>query len=118
MNIISTSSYCIAENATIADALMAITENKRGCVIVIGGAGALLGILSDGDIRRALVKGAMELTPILKILNPNVLSLNRAVAIAQESKKIFSEHPEINLIPILGVGNVVVDVIARGEKTT
>ena len=60
---ISISLYCIAENATIADALTVITENKRGCVIVISDQGALLGILSDGDIRRALVRGAMELTP-------------------------------------------------------
>lgn len=118
MNAISTSPYCISENATISDALTTITENKRGCVIVISSTDSLLGILSDGDIRRALVKGAMELTPILKILNPNVLSLIRSTATAQESKRIFLEHPEINLIPILGAGNVVVDVITRGEETT
>lgn len=108
--------YCIDENATIADALVAITENKRGGVVVTNREGTLLGVLSDGDIRRALVRGALEITPVLKILNPNVVSLNRSATSAQEAERIFSEHPEINLIPVVAAHNVVIDVIARWGK--
>ena len=116
-NTISSSPYCIAENATISDALTAITENKRGGAVVVDDNGILLGIVSDGDVRRALVRGATELTPIHKILNPNVLTLGRSAAIERESGQIFAEHPEMNLIPITA-GNVVIDVKVRESKNT
>ena len=69
------SPYTIKEDATIADVLEVITENHHGAVIVVDSDDQLVGVVSDGDLRRALVKGATNLTPIFKILNPNVISI-------------------------------------------
>lgn len=108
--------YLIAEEATLGDVLIAITENKRGCAVVTDQGGVLLGVVSDGDVRRALVKGATDLTPVLKILNRNVLSLPPHAS-PEASTQLFAEHPEINLIPVVNAGNVVVDVVVRTSKT-
>jgi arabinose-5-phosphate isomerase len=42
----------IGEDASMHDVLMAIASGRLGCVGVIDGAGALAGIVTDGDIRR------------------------------------------------------------------
>jgi arabinose-5-phosphate isomerase len=36
------------------DALLTMTEKRFGCVGVVGAGGALAGILTDGDLRRAM----------------------------------------------------------------
>ena len=47
----------INPNKRIVDALNLIEINKHKSVIVVGRNGVLLGILSDADVRRALIKG-------------------------------------------------------------
>lgn len=107
--------YLITEDATIADALVAITENKRGALIVTNANEVLVGIVADGDIRRALVKGASTLTPLGKATNYNVQTLPEN-AKPEESERIFSEHHEINLIPLVNKKNQVVDVKVRDPE--
>jgi len=70
------SSYVVMENVSLEEAMAAITLNQRGAVVVVSGKGTLLGILSDGDIRRALLRHATLITPIAKIINPNVTSIS------------------------------------------
>ena len=62
--------------ATIKDALSAMTKNNpketnipAGIVLVTEASGKLLGLVTDGDIRRALSKGAKMLTPLGDIMN-------------------------------------------------
>ncbi len=105
--------FIISEKSTIADALRVITENKRGAVIVTGDNNRLRGVVADGDIRRALVKGATTLAPIEKVLNMNVLTIAEGKGAEKESKKLFAEHPGINLLPIIDTENVVTNVAVR-----
>lgn len=106
--------YLLNVSATIGDALVAITENKRGAVLIVDTDNTLMGVVSDGDIRRALVKGATTLTPIGKIINPNVASVHQAVNQAAEGEKIFSSQSAINLLPVLDSANRVRNVLVRG----
>ena len=45
-----------AENAMFSDTIKLITDHRLGMAVVLGADGSLTGILTDGDIRRALVK--------------------------------------------------------------
>ena len=47
----------VAPDATVQDALMVMTEGRLGMAI-IGSADRLVGIITDGDLRRLLIKGA------------------------------------------------------------
>ena len=47
----------VAPDATVQDALMVMTEGRLGMAI-IGSADRLIGIITDGDLRRLLIKGA------------------------------------------------------------
>jgi arabinose-5-phosphate isomerase len=105
--------FIISERATIDEALVAITENKHGAAVVADVNHTLVGVVSDGDIRRAIVRGATTLAPVTKCVNMNPLTVRKSADVARESRRIFSDHPEVTLIPIVGEHNRVLGVIAR-----
>ncbi len=50
----------LAESGTVMDvALLRMTEKRFGCLGVVGGDGRLVGILTDGDLRRAMNPGLL-----------------------------------------------------------
>jgi len=55
--------------ATLTDAMTAITREHSGIVVVCDGDGRLLGTVTDGDIRRAIIGGAGLDAAIGKIAN-------------------------------------------------
>jgi len=83
----------VGENTLLSQALLVVTEKKLGMTAVIDDDGALLGIFTDGDLRRtldnniniqsALVRNVM--TPCCKTIRPDVLAAE-ALAIMEEDK--------------------------------
>jgi arabinose-5-phosphate isomerase len=47
----------VAENTLMREALFEITAKKLGITGVVDAAGSLIGVITDGDLRRALEKG-------------------------------------------------------------
>jgi len=97
----------------LAEALEVITLNQRGAVVVVNDKGILLGILSDGDVRRALLRGATLATPVSKLINLNVISLSNKESLKDRSKEIFETKTVVNIIPVVDSRNKVVDIIVR-----
>jgi arabinose-5-phosphate isomerase len=48
------------EDAPMHDVLLAIASGRQGCVGIVNGAGALVGIVTDGDVRRHFEDGAAK----------------------------------------------------------
>jgi arabinose-5-phosphate isomerase len=46
----------VGENASLRDVLVTMASGRLGCVGVVNGAGGLVGIVTDGDVRRLLGK--------------------------------------------------------------
>lgn len=105
--------FFIKENETIENALKLITENHRGSVIVINDEEKLLGVVSDGDIRRGLVHGNTVHSPINKVMNVNPTYLEESDR--EKAKEIMADNVSINLIPIVNDRNRVIDVEVREE---
>jgi dTDP-glucose pyrophosphorylase len=59
----------VAEGGTVRDAMRAIDEGARRIALVTGPDGRLVGIVTDGDIRRALLAGAVLDGPLRPHLN-------------------------------------------------
>ena len=59
----------ITEKETIKDALIKINENYHKCLIVINNKRILKGTITDGNIRRGLLKGFKLTDSVLKISN-------------------------------------------------
>jgi arabinose-5-phosphate isomerase len=67
-------------DASMADALLTITAKSFGCVGILSGDGRLEGIITDGDLRRHMSGGLLELsarevmTPNPKAIRPDALA--------------------------------------------
>ena len=116
MDDIFNSNFVIQTGATVKDALEAITDNQRGSIVIIDEDKKLLGVISDGDIRRGLLKEMTILAPVEDMANLNPIVLVESGSLREESKKIFSDKPAVNLIPIVSSDNILVDVIIRSPE--
>ena len=107
------SNYVVTEDISLEGAMEAITLNQRGAVIVVNEKETLLGILSDGDIRRALLRHATLITPLSKLINPNVVSISEKEDHENRTKEIFETKTVVNIIPVVDDKNRVIDIIVR-----
>src|SRR5262245_21321017 len=56
-------------SATIRDAVALIEESRRGIATVTDGAGALLGTITDGDVRRLILRGGGLDSRVVEAMN-------------------------------------------------
>ncbi|MEQ1727507.1 MAG: aminotransferase class I/II-fold pyridoxal phosphate-dependent enzyme [Vicinamibacterales bacterium] len=59
----------------LAAALRAIDANGQGLVFVVDAGRQLLGVVTDGDARRALMAGRHLTTPVVEVMNPRPASM-------------------------------------------
>lgn len=110
------SPFVINENSSIREAMGAITDNQRGTIVVVGSNFLFQGLVTDGDIRRGMLKGATIETPISKILNTNPVVLNRNDFKAGKAEKIFSEESSINVLPVIDENNKLINIAIRSPQ--
>ena len=110
-NDIRNSNYLIYDHSSIQEALELITDNHRGEVVVVNTHDELVGVVSDGDLRRAMVKGATHATPVRVIANLTPIKISDQT---KDRAQVLSEFPNINVFPVLDKDNKVVDIIVRG----
>jgi arabinose-5-phosphate isomerase len=95
---------------TMREALFEITSKQLGFTTVQDGDGMLLGIITDGDLRRSLEKGSDPLSLTageVMTRSPKVLN---AEALAAKALQLMESNKITNLV-IVGQGNRVVGVI-------
>ena len=88
-------------NATVQEALLIMTRAKSGCVCVVGKTGKLLGIFTDGDLRRFMANsgdGVLK-QPLSTVMTAKPTTL-RDTALAVEALKIFHARKIDDLIVI------------------
>ena len=106
------SNFIMNENVTIEEAMKAITDNKRGAAIIVDSEYRVVGVASDGDIRRAMIKGATMLTPIYKAMNLNVKTVTeKDKEILLSPRKFFDENRHIHLLPVVDKDNKLIDIL-------
>ena len=105
--------YIIGDNATILDALEAIDTNTKGFLVVIDAEDKVVGVITDGDIRRALIKGATKDTIIAECMIRDYTSLNDHNDIA-DAIDLFKNRA-IKFLPILKANGKLVNLITKGQ---
>ena len=89
----------VQTGATMAEVIRVITEKGFGCVGVLDGAGVLIGIITDGDIRRHIADGFLD--------HPVDGYMTRNPRVARPDTLLASAIETLNSIGILAL--VVVD---------
>lgn len=101
------SQYTVESSGTLLDAAQAIAANRSRCVIVMSG-GKAVGVISEGDLVRALLRGTDISSPMQPFIHHGISFLSkRDMAQALE---LFGTRG-ISLIPILNAELGLEDVI-------
>lgn len=94
----------VAEEALMRDAISEISHKKLGMTAVVDGAGTLTGIITDGDLRRALQKGVDLLQRRAKecmTANPKTVA---AEALAATALELMERHAITALLVVDAAG--------------
>jgi len=100
-------------SASLREALEAITKNGLQAVTVTDEAGRLVGLLTDGDVRRALLRGAALDGPVIAAVNRTPTMALPATT--RDEAIALMQRRTIRLLPLVDVGGVLVDVLFLDE---
>ncbi|MGC1181994.1 KpsF/GutQ family sugar-phosphate isomerase [Legionella sp.] len=88
----------INENATISEALIEVTAKKLGMTCVVDYKGYLVGVYTDGDIRRTLTRQCdINTTPLKEVITRNARTI-RPGMLAAEALAIMQKYSITSLI--------------------
>lgn len=88
----------IHEHVSIREALIEVTNKQLGMTSVINKDGILVGVYTDGDIRRTLNKECdIHTTPLHQVMTRNCLTIQPGV-LAAEALSIMQEHRITSLV--------------------
>jgi CBS domain-containing protein len=101
------SSFTVRPHETIRDAMRKIEANKHRVVVVVDDDTTVLGVVSDGDIRRAFLHDVLPIAPVSEImqLNPHVTTETDPALRAQ-----LVRQEKVTLLPIVSEDNRLIDV--------
>ena len=100
----------INPNSKIKNALKQMTETGEKCLVVVDKKNKLLGTLSDGDVRKAILNGKIYEDKINEYYHKRPTFLRKENYSLSQAKNIFLKK-RIDVIPIVKKLKKVVDVI-------
>ena len=113
----------VAPGALLQDALLAMTKFPVGLLAITQGT-KLLGILVEGDIRRALMKDPQALSrDVVSFMNPKPLTIAPGVLAYEGLKLMENRERPVSVLPVVENGELrgvvrVHDLLQAGFATT
>lgn len=106
-------SFLIFPDNTVVEAMQKIDSNARGILFVIGKDRRLSGVLTDGDIRRWLIK-----TGDLRAASELVMNRHPKVAKSHDfaEAKQYMERQSIRALPVVGEDGRIEDIFFLEDK--
>jgi len=102
--------YTIIESASVKDALKKVEENHYGIILTMTSSGKINGLATDGDIRRALLRGITLNDCIFECVNKDFFWADTKMSREQLIKRLDSH---IKYIPILDAKRSLKSIISR-----
>ena len=103
----------IGPEATFRDALISIDSTGAGIALVVDGERRLLGALSDGDVRRALIRGAGMEDRAAGAANPKPVCVN-ALQDSTTMLALLRAH-SLRQLPVLDAAGRVVGLVTPAD---
>lgn len=93
---------CLTEKHTLKDAVVEMTQFSLGAACIVDDNNILIGIVTDGDIRRLLSKKEVVLDlPLSECMTKNPLSVNPEIPL-REALRIMEDRPsQISVMPVV-----------------
>ena len=88
----------VGGDTAMADALLVMTNKRFGCVAIVDGDGILQGVITDGDLRRHMSPGLLDLTAAeVMTRSPRTIG---ADALASEAVGVMNSNTITNLFVV------------------
>lgn len=100
--------YCVKEHYTIKEVLEQFESYNNRVAIVTGDSDKVIGVVSQGDILRALSAGQNLYTPVNQIIRNSFLHLYEKDM--EKAYPIFKKK-QISLLPVIDQSNKLIDFI-------
>jgi dTDP-glucose pyrophosphorylase/predicted transcriptional regulator len=101
----------LSSDATLLDAMCVINDTGEGFTLVLDNEQHLLGILTEGNIRRALIKGNTIHSSVRHAMNSNPVTVPPS-AHPQSVLNLLQKN-DFTHIPVVDAQNILVDVWSR-----
>lgn len=102
-----------SENSTIKDVMACIDRNAKGIAFVVDADQRLVGIATDGDIRRALISGIGLNASIKTCMNEHFIYASNPV----DAQKVFQQFDcEFKIIPLVDDNMHIMDYVEYNNK--
>ncbi len=105
--------YVIGDSVSVMDALKKIDDNRKGFLIVLDEDGFVLGTLTDGDLRRAFIKGTWMNDTIDGIFKRDFRSLPINSDISDVTELFKNES--IKFLPIIDENGQLCNIITKNQ---
>lgn len=105
--------YTVYETDTVIDALIKIDLNKDGFVIVLDTSDVVSGVITDGDIRRAIIRGFSKNDSVALIYTKNAKTVN-----ITDGFKIVTElfkNQSIKFLPVIDDMGKLANIITKSH---
>jgi arabinose-5-phosphate isomerase len=97
----------VAEGATLSEAVLEITRKRLGMTAIVDGQRRVLGIYTDGDLRRTLEKRLdFAATPVAAVMTRNPRSISPD-ALAEEAVALMDRHNISQMLVVDGANTLV-----------
>lgn len=98
----------VGSQATVSEAIAAIESGGIQVALVLDGQDRLIGIVTDGDIRRGLLRGVQLSGPAADVMNKSPFSV--PTTLSREERLHLMRQKSIRQLPLLDDGGKLVDV--------
>lgn len=105
--------YTTGKDTSVVDAMQLIDNNTKGILFVINQDGVLLGSVTDGDIRRWLVKTGQLNAPLGKVMNRDPKFL---LEDGGKQKSSFMKEMKIDAIPVVNKQMKILEICFNDQE--
>ncbi|WP_137844336.1 nucleotidyltransferase family protein [Microbacterium sp. 2FI] len=104
----------VGPEVSIRDALVRLDRSRLQVVFVEDAAGRLIGAVSDGDVRRGLLAGAVLEDRVSIVMNPSPATVPPTAT--QDDVDALKSERGIRIVAVVDDGGRMIDVVGEGER--
>ena len=92
----------VSKNDNLRKVVIEMTEKPQGAAIVVGGKNQLIGIVTEGDLRRALADGKdIDKIVVIDLMTPNPIAININSPLKEAIILMEDRKSQISVLPVV-----------------
>lgn len=106
--------FTIHNNSTLKEALLQMTSTHRGILLVTDSDFNLVGVIADGDVRRALLDDVSLNIPVTQVMNLNPVVANSK----EQAEDMLENNPYLIVVPVVNEDGKLTGLLSALNENT